>query len=151
MGQENLIEDRWSDRDAAGLSDLETLVYLSRQLGSDPQLVLWGGGNTSLKVREPDFRDRMTDVLRVKGSGSDLKAVTARDFPRVRLDDILALLEREDMSDDEMVAYLAHAMMDPSSPRPSIETLLHGFVPARCVVHSHADAILVLTNNSRAR
>jgi rhamnulose-1-phosphate aldolase/alcohol dehydrogenase len=151
MGQENLIEDRWSDRDAAGLSDVETLVYLSRQLGSDPQLVLWGGGNTSLKVREPDFRGRMTDVLRVKGSGSDLKAVTARDFPGVCLDDILSLLEREEMSDDEMVTYLAHAMMDPSSPRPSIETLLHGFVPARCVVHSHADAILVLTNNSRAQ
>lgn len=150
MAHDDVIKDRWSEGDAAGLSDLETLVYLSRLLGADPRLVLWGGGNTSLKVTEPDFRGRPTRVLRVKGSGSDLKAVTERDFPAVRLDDILALLERDDMSDEEMVAYLAHAVMDPAAPRPSIETLLHGFVPARCVVHSHADAILALTDNSRA-
>ena len=116
-------------------------------MGSDARLVVWGGGNTSLKTHEIDFAGRPAYVLRVKGSGSDLKAVTSRDFPGVRMDDVLPLLEREDMSDEEMVAYLGHTLMEPSSPRPSIETLLHAFVPARSVVHTHADAILALTNN----
>jgi rhamnulose-1-phosphate aldolase/alcohol dehydrogenase len=144
-----IVEDRWSDAEAEGLDGLDLLVYQSRLLGSDSRLVLWGGGNTSLKVWEDDFRGRSTYVLRVKGSGSDLKGVTLRDFPGVRMDDVLPLMERDDMSDEEMVDYLAHTLMDPSSPRPSIETLLHAFVPARSVVHSHADAILALTNNER--
>lgn len=145
-----IIENRWSDAEADGLSGLDLLVYQSRLVGSDPRLVVWGGGNTSLKVEEADFRDRPASVLRVKGSGSDLKAVTRRDFPGVRMDDVLPLLERDDMSDEEMVEYLGHTLMEPGSPRPSIETLLHAFVPARSVVHSHADAILALTNNSRS-
>jgi rhamnulose-1-phosphate aldolase/alcohol dehydrogenase len=149
-GDQAIIENRWSESDAAGLSDLDLLVYQSRLVGSDPRLVVWGGGNTSLKVHEADFRGRPTYVLRVKGSGSDLKAVSRRDFPGVRLDDVLPLLERDDMSDEGMVEYLAHTLMEPASPRPSIETLLHAFVPARSVVHTHADAILALTNNTRA-
>jgi rhamnulose-1-phosphate aldolase/alcohol dehydrogenase len=144
-----IIEDLWSNEEAAGMSDLDLLVYQSRLLGSDSRLVLWGGGNTSLKVWEDDFRGRPTSVLRVKGSGSDLKAVTRRDFPGVRMDDVLPLMEHGDMSDEEMVDYLAHTLMEPSAPRPSIETLLHAFVPALSVVHSHADAILALTNNER--
>ena len=116
-------------------------------MGSDARLVVWGGGNTSLKTPEIDFAGRPAYVLRVKGSGSDLKAVTSRDFPGVRMDDVLPLLEREELSDENMVAYLGHTLMEPSSPRPSIETLLHAFVPARSVVHTHADAILALTNN----
>ena len=147
---DRLIEDRWSDSEAQGLSDLELLVYQSRLVGSDPRLVVWGGGNTSLKVVERDFRGRETLVLRVKGSGSDLKAVKASDFPGVRMDDVLPLLDRVSMSDEEMVEYLGHTLMEPGSPRPSIETLLHAFVPARSVVHSHANAILALTNNDRA-
>jgi rhamnulose-1-phosphate aldolase/alcohol dehydrogenase len=147
--EDNVIENHWSDAEAEGMSDLDLLVYQSRLLGSDSRLVLWGGGNTSLKVQEEDFRGRPTYVLRVKGSGSDLKAVTQRDFPGVRMDDVLPLMERDDMSDEEMVEYLTHTLMDPRSPRPSIETLLHAFVPARSVVHSHADAILALTNNER--
>jgi rhamnulose-1-phosphate aldolase/alcohol dehydrogenase len=143
-----IINDLWCESEAEGLSDLDRLVYQSRILGSDPRLVLWGGGNTSLKVYERDFRGRETYVLRVKGSGSDLKAVTRRDFPGVRMDDVLLLLERDDMSDEDMVEYLGHTLMDPTSPRPSIETLLHAFIPARSVVHSHADAILALTNNT---
>lgn len=146
---ESLILNLWTQDETEGLDDLDLLVYQSRILGSDPRLVLWGGGNTSLKVSERDFRGRDTHVLRVKGSGSDLKAVTRRDFPGVRLDDVLPLMEREAMSDEEMVAYLGHALMEPNSPRPSIETLLHAFIPARSVVHSHADAILALTNNLR--
>ncbi len=144
-----IIENRWSDEEAAGLSDLDALVYQSRLVGADPRLVVWGGGNTSLKTRETDFAGRPAYVLRVKGSGSDLKAVKPSDFPGVRMDDVLPLMERDDMSDEEMVEYLSHTLMEPGSPRPSIETLLHAFVPARSVVHSHADAILALVNNRR--
>jgi rhamnulose-1-phosphate aldolase/alcohol dehydrogenase len=144
------LVDRWSEAEAAPLSDLELLIYQSRLIGSEPRLVLWGGGNTSLKTREVDYRGRSCAVLRIKGSGSDLKSVSARDFPAVRLEDVLALFEREEMSEEEMVTYLQHALLDPQAPRPSIETLLHAFIPARSVVHSHADAILALTNNTRS-
>jgi rhamnulose-1-phosphate aldolase/alcohol dehydrogenase len=145
------MKSRWSDAEAAGLSDLDQLVYASRLIGAETTLVVWGGGNTSIKRLERDYRGRQVRVLRVKGSGSDLKSVQARDFPGVRMDDILALLEREDMGDQEMVGYLTHALMEPGSPRPSIETLLHGFLPAEAVIHTHADAIVSLTNNDRCR
>ncbi len=69
----------------------------------------------------------------------------------MRMDDVLALLERQDMGDQEMVDYLAHALQEPASPRPSIETLLHGFLPATAVIHTHADAVVSLTNNDRSR
>jgi rhamnulose-1-phosphate aldolase/alcohol dehydrogenase len=149
QSDEAIIENRWSEAEADGLSGLDLLVYQSRLVGSDPRLVVWGGRNTSLKVDETDFRGRPTYVLRVKGSGSDLKAAQRKDFPGVRMDDVLPLLEREAMSDEEMVEYLGHTLVEPGSPRPSIETLLHAFVSARSVVHSHADAILALTNNDR--
>src|SRR5215216_6159962 len=106
--QQPVIEDKWSDDEAAGLSDLEVLAYQSRLVGSDSRLVVWGGGNTSLKMHATDVRGRPTYVLRVKGSGSDLKAVTPKDFPGVRMDDLLPLLERNDMSDEEMVEYLGN-------------------------------------------
>jgi rhamnulose-1-phosphate aldolase/alcohol dehydrogenase len=147
---EAIIENRWRDEEAEGLSDLELLVYQSRLVGGDPRLVVWGGGNTSLKTEETDFRGRPVRVLRVKGSGSDLKAVGARDFPGVRMDDALPLMERDELSDEAMVEYLGQTLVEPNAPRPSIETLLHAFVPARSVVHSHADAILMLTNNTRS-
>ncbi len=145
------MNSRWDDAASRGLSDLDLLVYASRLIGAETTLVVWGGGNTSIKRAERDFRGRESRVLRVKGSGSDLKSIQPKDFPGVRMDDILALLEREDMGDAEMVGYLAHALQEPSSPRPSIETLLHGFLPADAVIHTHADAIVSLTNNDRCR
>jgi rhamnulose-1-phosphate aldolase/alcohol dehydrogenase len=145
------MRSRWSDAAAAALSGLDLLVYASRLIGAETSLVVWGGGNTSLKVAETDHRGRAVSVLRVKGSGSDLKAVQKKDFPGVRMEDILALLDREDMGDEEMVGYLAHALLDVGGARPSIETLLHGFLPAEAVIHTHADAIVSLTNNDRAR
>ncbi len=145
------MRSRWNDVEAASLSGLDLLVYASRLVGAETSLVVWGGGNTSIKTRERDHRGREIDVLRVKGSGSDLKSVQRKDFPGVRMDDILALLPRDDMGDQEMVGYLAHALQDPGGVRPSIETLLHGFVTAPAVVHTHADAIVSLTNNDQAR
>ena len=145
------MNSRWNDAEAQGLSDLDLLVYASRLIGAETSLVVWGGGNTSIKRAERDHRGREVPVLRVKGSGSDLKTIQRKDFPGVRMDDILALLEREDMGDREMVEYLAHALQEPGGPRPSIETLLHGFLPAPAVIHTHADAIVSLTNNDRCR
>src|SRR5689334_406313 len=145
------MNSRWSDADAQGKSDLDLIVYASRLVGAETTLVVWGGGNTSIKRDERDHRGRPTRVLRVKGSGSDLKSIQPKDFPGVRMDDVLALLERQEMGDQEMVDYLAHALQEPASPRPSIETLLHGFLPATAVIHTHADAVVSLTNNDRRR
>ncbi|HET8576123.1 MAG TPA: class II aldolase/adducin family protein, partial [Methylomirabilota bacterium] len=145
------MNSRWDDSAARGLSDLDVLVYASRLIGAETSLVVWGGGNTSIKRNERDYRGREVPVLRVKGSGSDLKSIQPKDFPGVRMEDIRALLERQDMGDQEMVGYLAQALMEPGSPRPSIETLLHGFLPAEAVIHTHADAIVSLTNNDRCR
>jgi rhamnulose-1-phosphate aldolase/alcohol dehydrogenase len=145
------MRSRWDDSDAGKLSELDLLVYASRLIGAETSLVVWGGGNTSIKTVERDHRGREIPVLRVKGSGSDLKSIQRKDFPGVRMDDILGLLAREDMGDQDMVDYLAHSLVDVGGARPSIETLLHGFVGARAVVHTHADAIVSLTNNDRAR
>ncbi|MBI3029123.1 MAG: bifunctional rhamnulose-1-phosphate aldolase/short-chain dehydrogenase [Candidatus Rokubacteria bacterium] len=141
---------RWSDAETKGLDGLDLLVYGSRLIGAEPSLVVWGGGNTSLKTEERDFRGRTVRVLRVKGSGSDLKSIARKDFPGVRMDEILALLERSDMGDQEMVDYLAHALQELGG-RPSIETLLHGFLPHVAVTHTHADAIVSLSNTDRCR
>src|SRR5262244_2450484 len=110
------MRSRWNDEDAKGLSGLDLLVYASRLVGAESSLVVWGGGNTSIKLTERDHRGREIHVLRVKGSGSDLKSIEKKHFPGVRMDDVLALLERQDMGDQEMVDYLAHALQEPASP-----------------------------------
>src|SRR5918999_4648049 len=101
------MRSRWNEAQAARMDELDRLVYASRLVGAETSLVVWGGGNTSIKVTERDHRGRDVEVLRVKGSGSDLKSIQRRDFPGVRMDDIRALLPREDMADQEMVDYLA--------------------------------------------
>jgi rhamnose utilization protein RhaD (predicted bifunctional aldolase and dehydrogenase)/NAD(P)-dependent dehydrogenase (short-subunit alcohol dehydrogenase family) len=128
------------------LSELEQLVERSRRLGSDPGLVLYGGGNTSTKLVEPDHTGRERRVIRIKGSGSDLATCEAKDFPGLWLEELLPLRERDSMTDEEMVAYLSRCMVEPDAPRPSIETLLHAFLPAAHVDHVHADAICALAN-----
>ena len=145
------MESRYDDAATRGLDPLDLLVHVSRLVGAESSLAVWGGGNTSIKRTEADLRGRPVRVLRVKGSGSDLKSVTRRDFPGVRLDDVLALLERDQMGDQEMVDYLARCLQEPGSPRPSIETLLHGFLDTEAVIHTHADAIVALTNTDRGQ
>ncbi len=145
------MTSRWSDRAARGRSDLEGLVHRSRLIGAEPALVVHGGGNTSVKTTEPDHRGRPTRVLRIKGSGADLATATANDFPALRQDDLLPLFGRDDMPDAEMVTYLDRCRLSPGGPRPSIETLLHAFVPAPHVDHTHADAILALVNHPGGR
>jgi rhamnulose-1-phosphate aldolase/alcohol dehydrogenase len=136
----------WREDEARGLGGIDLLVYRSRLLGRDESLVLWGGGNTSLKHQEIDFRGGPVPVLRIKGSGADLRTITAADFPGLRLDDLLPLQLRDAMDDEAMVSWLGHCQMEPGSRRPSIETLLHAFVPHPHVDHTHADAILALAD-----
>lgn len=142
------MQSRWVDRRAKKLEGLEALVYASRLIGEDPELVLWGGGNSSAKVLEKDHMGRDVCVLWIKGSGSDMRTITAKQFTPARLDELLSLMEREEMTDEEMVTYQARCVLDASAPKPSIETLLHAFLPARYVFHTHADAICTLTGTS---
>lgn len=143
------MENHWSEQDAASLIGTELLVYQARLIGSDPALVTFGGGNISIKSTLSDFRGREIKALIVKGSGVDMKSAEARDFSSVDLDDVLPLFERSDMLDEDVVDYLARCLLDPGALRPSIETLLHAFLPQASVVHTHADAILSLGNTSR--
>jgi rhamnulose-1-phosphate aldolase/alcohol dehydrogenase len=132
-------ESQWNP--PGDLSELDALVYRSNLLASDREIVNFGGGNTSVKTREIDHTGRETTVLWVKGSGSDLATIVRGGFAGLRLVDILPLAQRDAMSDEEMVAYLARCQLDPSMPRPSIETLLHAFVPHPHVDHTHPDSI----------
>jgi rhamnulose-1-phosphate aldolase/alcohol dehydrogenase len=141
LSVEPAFENRWQAAAAAGGDELQALVYRSNLLASDRAIVNFGGGNTSVKVRQADHTGRETTVLWVKGSGSDLATIDRRGFAGLRLEEIMPLLDRAAMSDEEMVAYLARCQLDPSMPRPSIETLLHAFTPHPHVDHTHPDAI----------
>jgi rhamnulose-1-phosphate aldolase/alcohol dehydrogenase len=134
-------QNLWDPRRAEGLSELEALAYRSNLLGRDRAVANYGGGNTSTKARERDHTGREVDVLWVKGSGSDLATIQAHQFTGLKLQEVLPLMEREQMSDEEMVAYLASCQLRPDMPRGSIETLLHAFVPHAQVDHTHPDAI----------
>lgn len=138
--------DEWEDADVSPNSLLEELVSVSRQIGTNPRLVLFGGGNSSIKLDGSDFKGDPARVLWIKSSGSDLGSVTADDFVGVVMDDLQRLIEREAMDDDEIVNFITHVMVNPNGPLPSIETLLHAFLPFGSVLHSHADAILTLSN-----
>src|ERR671927_560319 len=122
-------ENLWDQHKARGLSELEALAYRSNLLGADRSVANYGGGNTSTKARERDHAGREVDVLWVKGSGSDLATIRADQFTGLKLEEVLPLEERDKMSDEEMVSYLAACQLRPDMPRGSIETLLHAFVP----------------------
>lgn len=131
--------------------ELAELVERSRQLGRDRALVIFGGGNTSVKTTVRDHFGRDVRIMWVKGSGSDLVAATAGDFPALRLDDLLPLRDLDELDDDEMIDLVSRALLDPGAKRPSIETLLHAFLPFRHIDHVHADAICALTNHAEGR
>ncbi|WP_339177878.1 bifunctional aldolase/short-chain dehydrogenase [Bacillus sp. FSL R5-0560] len=138
-----MVKHVWDSEHAAQLlKGVEELVYRSNLIGADRTVCNWGGGNTSMKTTEKDFRGREIEVMWVKGSGSDLATMKAHNFTGLRLDDIRPLIERDQMSDEEMVDYLSHCMIDSKHPRPSIETLLHAFLPYNHVDHTHPDAII---------
>lgn len=132
------MQSLWNDADAARCdSELALRAYSSRLLGSDPALVLYGGGNTSIKQEEYGEK-----VLYVKGTGIDLAMVREQDFTPLRLDAVARLLERPALDNADMVRLLEHGIVRRPAPRPSIETLMHAGLPFRCVEHAHADTIL---------
>ena len=130
---------------------LASLVYRSRLLAADRSIVNIYGGNTSAKLMEIDHLGRPLEVLWVKGSGSDMAAIDERGFTGLKLAEVLPLFEREALSDEEMVAYLERTLFEPHRPRQSIETLLHAFIPAPHVDHTHPDAILALACHPRGQ
>jgi rhamnulose-1-phosphate aldolase/alcohol dehydrogenase len=134
----------WNEADAANLDELDLLVYRSRLLGADRSVCNIYGGNTGSKVMENDFRGQPVHTLWVKGSGSDLATVGRQGFAGLRLDDVLPLMARESMTDEEMTTYLAHTLLAPNMVRQSIETLLHAFVPVPYTDHTHPDAVISL-------
>lgn len=137
-----MVQNLWDLQGQSFETGLEELVYRSNLLGQDRAIANWGGGNTSTKTTVKDFKGNDVEVMWVKGSGSDLATMKAANFTGLKLDDILLIQEKEDMSDEDMVEHLGHCMIDASHPRSSIETLLHAFLPYKHVDHTHPDAII---------
>ena len=142
-----MVKNRWNESVASlHKTLLEQRVYTSRLLGQDSELVMHGGGNTSVKDIATDILGRQVPVLFIKGSGWDLSVIEKPGFPAVRLEHLLELRNLENLSDPQMVNELRTHLLDAQSPDPSVEALLHAFIPHRFVDHTHADAILTLTN-----
>jgi rhamnulose-1-phosphate aldolase/alcohol dehydrogenase len=150
------MKSQWQDQAADSMvahyaqrgvgRDLALRVYSSRLLGGDARLVLHGGGNTSLKTRLPDLLAEEAEVLCVKGSGWDLQAIEPAGLPAVRLAPLRKLRRLDALSDEEMVRVQRANLLDPMAPNPSVETLLHAFLPHDFVDHTHATAVLSLAD-----
>jgi rhamnulose-1-phosphate aldolase/alcohol dehydrogenase len=143
--------DLWDASAAAALDGLGALVHRSNLLGADRSIANQGGGNTSAKGVVVDHAGRDQRVLWVKGSGTDLATITGDGFAALRLDEVEPLRSREAMDDASMVEYLRRCALEPDQPRPSIETLLHAFVDAAHVDHTHPDAVIALTSTPNGR
>mgnify|MGYP001486075299 FL=1 len=126
--------------------DLALRVYTTRLLGRNSELVLHGGGNTSVKTTIKDIDGKKYDVLCVKGSGWDMAEIEPAGLPAVKLQPLLALKNKKNLSDEDMVAYQKRNLIDIKSPNPSVETFLHAFLPFKFVDHTHSDAIMNVTN-----
>jgi len=141
----------WNDAEA-GKSDIEQLVYLSNLIGSDLSLVQPGGGNTSLKLTEPDIFGCDARSLVVKGSGTDLRTIVASGFAHLYIDRLALIRQKESLSDEEMMALMRACMLFPErDPVPSVETPLHSLLPARFIAHTHDVATLTLTDTPHAQ
>ena len=147
-----MIQNLWNDADAARYvtkyhdPDIALRIYTSHLLGREPRLVLHGGGNTSVKTIATDLFENKIAVLRVKGSGWDLSLIEPSGLPAVQLESLLRLEQLEQLSDESMVNYLRANLMDSAAPTPSVETLLHAFLPHKYVDHSHALDVLALVD-----
>ena len=154
------MDSRWSDDDAKqvvesyakeGVSaDLALRTYTARLLGTDPKLVLHGGGNTSVKTRMTDVYGDEIPVLCVKGSGWDLSTIEPQGHPAVRLEPLHRLRRLASLSDEAMVNALRSNLLDSSAPNPSVETLLHAFLPHKFVDHTHSVAAIALADQPDA-
>ena len=142
------MKSLWNDAEAAKCSGpLGLRVYTSRLLGRDKSLVLHGGGNTSVKLRQKNLFGEDEDVLYVKGSGCDLETIEAAGFAPVRLGYLKRLAGLASLSDPQLVNELATHRLSACAPAPSVETLLHAILPYKYVDHTHADAMLSVSNS----
>lgn len=144
------MKSLWSNKAAKHLSSIDLVVYTSRLIGANTDLVLWGGGNSSIKSRGVDHTGKKVEMLWIKGSGSDMRTISAKNFTPLRLQDLLPLKQRKAMTDEAMVDYQMKSMLNPKAPKPSIETLLHAFLPPAHIYHTHADAICALTDTPKS-
>jgi rhamnose utilization protein RhaD (predicted bifunctional aldolase and dehydrogenase)/NAD(P)-dependent dehydrogenase (short-subunit alcohol dehydrogenase family) len=150
------MKSRWSDTDvqsfiktyaAKGVSeDLAERVYTTRLLGSDPKLVLHGGGNTSVKTHMTDLLGDTVEVICIKGSGWDMGNIEPAGLPAVRLAPLRRLRALDKLSDEDMVNFQRVNLLDSTAPNPSVETLLHAFLPHKVIDHTHSTAVLALTD-----
>ena len=142
-----MVQSLWNDQEAPATGNaLAQRVYTSHLLGHDPMLVLHGGGNTSVKVHEATIFGEDEEVLYVKGSGWDLATITAAGFAPVRLRHLLRLARLDTLSDIQMANELRQATTNPAAPAPSVEAILHAILPYTFVDHTHADALISVTN-----
>ena len=142
----------WNDQDAAKYTtDLALRVYTSRLLGQNPSLVLHGGGNTSVKISQNNIVGEREDILYVKGSGWDLATIEEGGFSGVRMPHLLKLAKLKSLSDSQMVNELKTQMIRSNAPSPSVETILHAILPYKYVDHTHADAVVTITNTAEGR
>jgi rhamnose utilization protein RhaD (predicted bifunctional aldolase and dehydrogenase)/NAD(P)-dependent dehydrogenase (short-subunit alcohol dehydrogenase family) len=151
-GDAEAMVERFGEAASAGSAgrDIALRVYTSRLLGGDPRLVLHGGGNTSVKTVLPDLLGDPTQVLCVKGSGWDMAEIKPPGLPAVRLAPLGRLRERTSLSDEDMVRIQRANLLDPGAPNPSVETLLHAFLPHKFIDHTHAGAVLSLADQPDA-
>ena len=141
------MKGHWVDEEAAAIDDdVGLCAYASRLLGGDPTLVLAGGGNSSVKTTEADVFGEPVEVLHVKGSGWDMAGLQPGGLAPLRLATVARLADLPELSDARMAAELRAACLDPAAPAPSVESILHAILPFRFVLHTHADAVLALTN-----
>lgn len=142
------MKNLFSDHEAKkfGSDPLKMRVYTSRLLGRDPDLVLHGGGNTSVKAKVRNIFGELEDILYIKGSGWDLATIDAAGFAPVKLDVLLKMARLPFISDGDMVKGQRAAMTDPNAPTPSVEAILHAIIPFKFVDHTHADAVVTITN-----
>lgn len=137
----------WNDQEAAQYAgDLAQRIYSSRLLGREPALVLHGGGNTSVKIRETNLFGEDEEILYIKGSGRDLATIDATGFSPCRMVPLLRLAQLPALSDSDMARELKCSMTDPSAPAPSVESILHASIPHKFVDHTHADALIAIMN-----
>ena len=143
------MKSLWDDEEAAQyLGDLGLRVYTSRLLGRNPSLVLHGGGNTSVKITESNLLGKVQEILYVKGSGWDLENIDTAGFAPVNMDHLIALSKLENLSDPQMVNELKTHTIKAGAPTPSVEAILHAVLPYKYVDHTHADAIVTITNTA---
>ncbi len=150
------MQSRWSASDAKDFvtryaakgvnEDLAICTYTTRLLGSDPRLVLQGGGNTSVKTQMKDLLGEDVEVICIKGSGWDMGNIEPQGLPAVKLEPLRRLRKLDRLSDEDMVNYQRIKLLDSTSPKPTVETRVHAYLPHKFIDHVHSTAVLALVD-----